>query len=246
MEQKKQISYFWLYNFLPIKIVKFLELIRFEKPIGFLLLMWPCWFALANFSITSLKWYVLFFLGSFFMRSVGCIINDYFDRFIDKEVDRTSKRPLASGDVSFLEAILVMVPLLLFSLIILMYFNTFAIIITLASLPLVIMYPLMKRITYWPQLFLGLTFSWGVLIVAAQFQEFISIDSILLYIGCVFWTLGYDTIYSYQDRKDDIKIKLKSTAILFNDKGKFFVIFFYLMFAIFLFFSTSLKLIESK
>ena len=180
------------------------------------------------------------------MRSVGCIINDYFDRFIDKEVDRTSKRPLASGDVSFLEAILVMVPLLLFSLIILMYFNTFAIIITLASLPLVIMYPLMKRITYWPQLFLGLTFSWGVLIVAAQFQEFISIDSILLYIGCVFWTLGYDTIYSYQDRKDDIKIKLKSTAILFNDKGKFFVIFFYLMFAIFLFFSTSLKLIESK
>jgi len=230
MKQKKIISHFWLYNLLPYKIVKFFELIRFEKPIGFLLLMWPCWFALAQLSIINFKWYLLFFLGSFFMRGVGCIINDYFDRFIDQKVKRTSKRPIASGTISIERSFLLMLIFLIISFIILLNFNYKSIILAILSLPLIVLYPLMKRFTYWPQIFLGLIFNWGILIVSMQFKEVISLEAILLYIGCIFWTLGYDTIYAYQDRGDDIKIKLKSTAILFRNKGKLFVMVFYSLF----------------
>ncbi len=230
MRQKKQISYFWLYNILPEKISSLLQLIRFEKPIGFFLLMWPCWFALALFSVKEIKWYILFFFGSFFMRSAGCIINDYFDRFIDIKIERTSKRPLTSGAINSLEAFLFMVLLLFFSLLILINFNIMAIIVSLASLPLILIYPLMKRFTNWPQLILGVTFSWGIFISAAQFQHIYSLETLILYLGCIFWTLGYDTIYAYQDRMDDIKINLKSTAILFGNNGKYLVMIFYSLF----------------
>ena len=235
MKQNKFNSKFWLYNILPKKIVYCLELIRFEKPIGFLLLMWPCWFTLALFSNNNIKLYIFFFIGSFCMRSAGCIINDYIDRSIDKKVDRTSRRPLAMGNLKLIDISILISILLVISLIIIMQFNFIAIIVGLSSIPLIIMYPLMKRFTYWPQLFLGITFSWGVLIASAQSIETISLQAILLYIGCVFWTLGYDTIYAYQDREDDIKIDLKSTAILFGNSGKIFVMLFYFLFILFIF-----------
>lgn len=218
---------------IPSKINSFLNLIRFNKPIGFLLLMWPCWFALAilldNLS-KHIKWFVFFALGAFLMRSAGCIINDLIDINIDKNVKRTASRPLASGKISIIEAIILLVILLFISLIILMQFNYLSILLGLLSIPLIILYPYMKRITYWPQLLLGITFNWGVLIVSVQFYNQLSITSIILYVGCIFWTLGYDTIYAYQDREEDIKNNIKSTAVLFNNNGKIIVKVFYLVF----------------
>ena len=220
-------------NFIPNKIKSFLDLIRFDKPIGFLLLMWPCWFALAILPINPLdniKWYILFIIGSFLMRSAGCIVNDIVDIKLDERVNRTSQRPLVTQSINISEAIIFLAFLLIFSLLILIQFNLNAIIITLFSMPLIIIYPYMKRLTYWPQLILGIVFNWGVLIVSMQFNNYLSISFILLFFGCIFWTLGYDTIYSYQDREDDIKNDIKSTAVLFADKGKKYVLLFYIIF----------------
>jgi len=213
------------------KISNYLELIRFSKPIGFLLLMWPCWFGLSllNLEIEILiSWLIIFLLGSFFMRSAGCIINDIVDRDFDKSVERTKLRPLASNRISIVEAVLLLCSFLLLSLIILLQFNLYSIILGLISIPFVILYPFMKRITFWPQVFLGITFSWGALIVSTQFNQSITFQFGLLYIACIFWTLGYDTIYAYQDKKDDIKQNIKSTAVLFGDNGKWLVIICYL------------------
>ena len=220
---------------LPSKIKSFLDLIRFNRPTGFTLLMWPCWFGLASLSInqlTLLKWYILFLFGSFLMRSAGCIINDIIDINLDKDIERTSQRPLVTKKISIIEAIILLIVLLLFSLLILLQFNTKTIILALLSVPLIIIYPIMKRITYWPQLALGIIFNWGVLIVSMQFNNYISISFIILYIGCIFWTLAYDTIYAYQDREDDIKNNIKSTAVLFNQHGKYFILGFYTVFLI--------------
>ena len=244
MKQEKSFSQFRLYSLIPEKIVLYLQLIRFESPIGFLLLVWPCWFTLAMFSITDIKLYIFFFLGSFFMRSAGCIINDYVDRYIDRSVERTSNRPLAKGSINLFKVFILLIALLFFSLIILLQFNSTAIVVALASIPLIIIYPLMKRYTYWPQLFLGIIFNWGILVASAQITESIPIQAVLLYIACIFWTLGYDTIYAYQDRKDDIKINLKSTAILFNHKGKFFVMLFYSLFVSFIIIAQNIYNIE--
>ena len=178
------------------------------------------------------------------MRSAGCIINDYFDRFIDKSVERTSNRPLAKGSIDLFKVFILLITLLFFSLIILLQFNRIAIVVALMSIPLIIIYPLMKRYTYWPQLFLGIIFNWGILVASAQITESIPIQAVLLYIACIFWTLGYDTIYAYQDRKDDIKINLKSTAILFNHKGKFFVMLFYSLFVSFIIIAQNIYNIE--
>ena len=213
------------------KISNYLELIRFSKPIGFLLLMWPCWFGLSllNLEIEILiSWLIIFLLGSFFMRSAGCIINDIIDRDFDKSVERTKLRPLASNRISIVEAVLLLCSFLLLSLIILLQFNLYSIILGLISIPFVILYPFMKRITFWPQVFLGITFSWGALIVSTQFNQSITFQFGLLYIACIFWTLGYDTIYAYQDKKDDIKQNIKSTAVLFGDNGKWLVSICYL------------------
>ena len=241
MGQEKLIRKFWLYNYLPSKIINLMELIRFEKPIGTLLLMWPCWYVLAISSYKQIKLYFLFIIGSFCMRSVGCIINDSFDRNIDKTIKRTSNRPLAAGKIKFYEAMILMVIFLLVSLLILLQFNFYAIIVALFSMPLVIIYPLMKRYTHWPQLILGITFSWGVLVASFELFGTISTKIILLYIACIFWTLGYDTIYAYQDRDDDIKANLNSTAILFGNKGKFFVMLFYSLFIFFIWIATNLN-----
>jgi len=223
-----------LNKIVPNKILLFFELIRFDKPIGFLLLMWPCWIALAaieyqsNFNML----YFYFFVGAFLMRSAGCIINDLIDINIDKNIIRTSNRPLTSKKILVHEALILLFILLLLAFLILLQFNFKTILIGLISLPLIILYPYMKRITYLPQLVLGLVFNWGVFIVSIEIYNKITPDLLLLYIGCVFWTLAYDTIYAYQDIQDDIKNKLKSTAILFGIKGRLFVKLFYLIFLI--------------
>ena len=218
---------------IPKKIAYMFELIRVNKPIGFMLLMWPSWFGLANLDqpINELiKWYIYFFLGSFFMRSAGCIINDLIDIKIDKKIERTSLRPLASGKIKIFESLILLSLLLLISFLILMQFNFRAILLGAASIPIILLYPFLKRFTYWPQLGLGIVFNWGVFIVAIEFFDQIPFEYFFLYLGCVFWTLAYDTIYAYQDREDDIKINIKSTAVLLGNQGKTYVKIFYSLF----------------
>ena len=212
------------------KITSYLDLIRFYKPIGFLLLMWPCWFSLSLMKLEInllLSWLIIFLMGSFFMRSAGCIINDMVDKEIDKKVYRTALRPLASGNISLTEASILLFILLSLSLLILLQFKFFTMIIGLLSIPFVILYPFAKRFTHFPQIILGLIFSWGILIVAYEFNQKINLNHIVLYVACVFWTIGYDTIYAYQDKVDDIKNSIKSTAVFFDQNGKFFVFICY-------------------
>ena len=212
------------------KITSYLDLIRLYKPIGFLLLMWPCWFSLSLIKLEInllLSWLIIFLIGSFFMRSAGCIINDMVDKEIDKNVYRTASRPLASGNISLTEASILLFILLFLSLLILLQFKFFTMIIGLLSIPFVILYPFAKRFTHFPQIILGLIFSWGILIVAYEFNQKINLNHIVLYVACVFWTIGYDTIYAYQDKEDDIKNSIKSTAVFFDQNGKFFVFICY-------------------
>lgn len=217
-------------SFVFKKLTNYLHLIRFYKPIGFLLLMWPCYFSLTllelEFRILA-YWLIIFFFGSFFMRSAGCIINDIIDINIDRSVKRTESRPLASGNIKISESIILLLLFLLFSFFILLQFKLNTIILGILSLPFVIIYPYMKRITYLPQVFLGIVFSWGVLVVSMQFDQIFNLEFILLYFACVAWTLGYDTIYAYQDRNDDIKHNIKSTAVYFGKNGGLFVTFCY-------------------
>ena len=218
---------------IPKKLKLLFELIRFNKPIGFMLLMWPCWFSLALVEENIYQvyyWYIYLCVGSFLMRSAGCIINDLVDINLDGKVERTFKRPLASKKISIFESIFFLIILLVLAFLILTRFNLNAILFALFSIPLIIIYPFLKRYTYWPQLGLGIVFGWGVLIVSIQFVGKISFNSILLYVACIFWTLAYDTIYAYQDRLDDINSNIKSTAVLFNNMGKAYVLIFYNIF----------------
>ncbi len=197
-----------------MQLTEYLKLIRLHQPTGIFLLLWPClWgLALANGS-NNIQLFILFIVGSVVMRSAGCIINDIIDIEIDKKVERTKNRPLAKGTVSIKEATTLLVFLLSCALIIFMRLNMLAKIIALISLILVIAYPFMKRITYWPQLFLGFTFNIGVLIGYSQASGKLDLAAILLYLAGIFWTLGYDTIYGYQDIKYDLVIGVKSSAI---------------------------------
>ena len=213
----------------------FIELIRLKKPIGFMLLFWPCVWGLTiayNFQ-NSLNLYffyiVLFFLGSVLMRSAGCIVNDIFDRDFDKKVLRTKNRPIASERISIKIAILYSCILCLLALFVLLNFNHFTIILALGSMPLAFAYPLMKRFTYWPQLFLGITFNYGLILGWTAINNQIDLVPVIFYLGAIFWTLGYDTIYGYQDIKDDEIIGLKSTSIKFKDRAKKFLISCYLV-----------------
>src|SRR5210317_43998 len=213
----------------------FIELIRLKKPIGFMLLFWPCSWGLSvayNFE-NNLNLYffyiVLFFLGSVLMRSAGCIVNDIFDKDFDKKVLRTKNRPIASGKITVKVAILYSCILCLLALLVLLNFNYFTIILTLGSMPLAFTYPLMKRLTYWPQLFLGITFNYGLILGWTAVYGKIDFIPLIFYIGAIFWTLGYDTIYGYQDIKDDEIIGLKSTSIKFKNKAKQFLITCYLV-----------------
>ena len=194
-----------------------------------MLLFWPCAWGLTlayDFS-NNLNLYFfylfLFFLGSVFMRSAGCIVNDIFDKKFDKKVFRTKNRPLASEKISVKLATFYVLILCFLALIVLLNFNTFTIILAIASMPLAFTYPLMKRFTYWPQLFLGITFNYGLILGWTAIKNQIDIIPIIFYLGAIFWTLGYDTIYGYQDIKDDEIIGLKSTSIKFKGKERKFL-----------------------
>ena len=207
----------------------FIQLTRLNKPIGFLLLFWPCVWGLTLAYYFSgetnlyLKHMLLFFLGSVLMRSAGCIFNDIVDRDLDKKVQRTRERPIASGKVSVFEALIYIVFLCLVAFLILAQFNWLTIVLGISSMALAFAYPFMKRITYWPQLFLGLTFNWGIIMGWTSITNSISIEPIILYLSAIFWTLGYDTIYGLQDMHDDEIIGIKSTSIKFKNNVKVFV-----------------------
>jgi len=184
------------------------------------------WFVVNNYQF--IKYLILFFIGSIIMRSAGCVYNDIVDKNVDIKVQRTKKRLIASGKITINTAWLVISLLLIPAFIILFQFNNFSKILGLSSGLLIITYPFMKRITFWPQLFLGFTFNWGVLLGWSVFFENLTIETIVLYMAAIFWTLGYDTIYALQDRRDDLKIKIKSTAIKFGSDIKNFLFFCYI------------------
>ena len=215
----------------------FIELTRLKKPIGYMLLFWPCAWGLTigyDFSNNLNEYFfylTLFFLGSVFMRSAGCIVNDVLDRKFDKKVLRTKDRPIASGKISVNLGLIYAAILCLLAFLVLINFNYFTIIIALLSMPLAFTYPLMKRYTYWPQLFLGVTFNYGLILGWTSVDAKIVLIPIIFYFGAIFWTLGYDTIYGFQDIRDDEIIGLKSTAIKFKDNPYTFL---YLCYSIFI------------
>ena len=218
------------------QLILFIELIRLKKPIGFMLLFWPCAWGLTiayDFEESFDKYIfylVLFFLGSVLMRSAGCIINDIFDRDIDKKVTRTKERPIASGQISVKTGLFYSAFLCLLALMVLLNFSKLTIIVALGSMPLAFLYPLIKRYTYWPQLFLGFTFNYGLILGWICIKNNLDITPVVFYLGAIFWTLGFDTIYGFQDMKDDEIIGIKSTSIKFKKNPKNFLSLCYLIF----------------
>ena len=216
----------------------FIELTRLNKPIGFMLLFWPCSWGLAyahstNQDINLFIYYlILFFFGSVLMRSAGCIINDIVDKDFDKKVKRTKTRPITSGKISVKKSFFYVIILCSLAFLILVQFNFLTILLGLGSMLLAFTYPFMKRITYWPQLFLGITFNWGIIMAWTAINNNISLEIIVLYLSAIFWTLGYDTIYGAQDMSDDEIIGLKSTSIKFKKNIRLFVSIAYLTFVI--------------
>ena len=198
-----------------------LDLIRLRSSSGTMLLFLPCAFGTVINATRSndLLYLILFLVGSFVMRSAGCVINDVFDAKFDREVERTKNRPIAVGKISIKNALIVFLILSACGLWVLLQLSNLAIVLGLLSIPLLMVYPLMKRYTYMPQLFLGLTFNIGVLIAAAAIKNEIHLHDVVLYIGCVFWTLGYDTVYAFMDYKDDLKVGVKSMAIKLKDRN---------------------------
>ena len=216
----------------------FIELTRLKSPTGYMLLFWPCAWGLTiayDFS-NNINIYIfyllLFFLGSILMRSAGCIINDIVDRNFDQKVIRTKNRPIASGKISIKLALIYSLILCLIAFLILVNFNFLTIVLAICSMPLAFSYPLMKRYTYWPQLFLGITFNYGLILGWTSVNENLNIIPIIFYIGAIFWTLGYDTIYGFQDIKDDEIIGVKSTSIKFKNNPILFLFICYAIFTI--------------
>ena len=203
-----------------------------------MLLFWPCLWGLTiayNFNSELEKFYfysLLFLLGSMLMRSAGCIVNDIVDKNFDKKVERTKDRPIASGKVSVKLAVIYSFVLCGLAFLVLINFNKLTILMALLSMPLAFTYPLMKRFTYWPQLFLGITFNYGLVLAWISINNSINLVPIIFYFGAIFWTLGYDTIYGYQDIKDDEIIGVKSTSIKFKSNPKKFISLCYLVFFI--------------
>ena len=230
----------WVYRMLPRAAWPYAQLARWDRPIGWWLLLWPCWWSTAlaavayarpGDSLASLlpsPWFlVLFLVGAIAMRGAGCTYNDIVDEDIDAQVDRTRSRPLPSGQVSGRQAWIFLVAQALLGLVVLLQFNSFAILLGIASLAIVAAYPFMKRFTNWPQFVLGLAFSWGALMGWAA--EFADIDgpAILLYAGSILWVIGYDTIYAHQDKEDDALVGVKSTARYFGDNTKSWLVGLY-------------------
>ena len=211
----------------------YLRLARADRPVGAWLLLFPCWWsqALAELSLgrpyPNLWYALLFAIGAFVMRGAGCVYNDIVDRDYDAGVARTRNRPIPSGQVTVTAAKVFMVALGLIGLAVLLQFNGFAVVLGIASLGLVAIYPFMKRFTYWPQLVLGLTFKWGALMGWAAVTGRSRWPPLLLYAGCILWTIGYDTIYAHQDKEDDEVLGLKSTALRFGEATKPWLVAFY-------------------
>lgn len=228
----------WVYRILPRPLWPYAQLARWDRPIGWQLLMWPCFWsaslaanaavATGGFSWGTLLWHlVLFFIGSVAMRGAGCTYNDLADHKIDTAVARTRSRPLPSGRVSRGQAKVFIVLQALAGLVVLLQFNSFAIATGMFSLFFVAIYPFAKRFTNWPQFFLGLAFSWGALMGwAGQFGS-IAWPAVLLYVGSIAWTIGYDTIYAHQDKEDDTAVGIGSTALLFGENTHRWLVFLY-------------------
>ena len=216
--------------------ILFLDLIRLKKPIGIMLLFWPCLWGLTlandftNNNLQYIIYFIYFFLGSVLMRSAGCIVNDILDKKYDIMVERTKHRPIASGKISVNLSLIYVTVLCSFAFLILIQFNYTTILLGLASMPFAFSYPLMKRYTYWPQLFLGFTFNYGLIVAWFSIKPEFSYIPIIFYIGAIFWTLAYDTIYGFQDIKDDEIIGVKSTSIKFKKNPKLLIFICYLIF----------------
>src|SRR5205823_9124774 len=216
----------WVDTHAPSWSRPYLRLSRFDRPIGSWLLLMPCWWSAAlaagmahDVSRLPLT-IILFFIGAFVMRGAGCTWNDITDRDLDAKVERTRSRPLPSGQVSAKQALAFLVAQALIGLVVLLQFNRFAILTGIASLVIVAIYPFMKRVTWWPQIVLGLAFSWGALMGFAVIFARIDLVALVLYAGSIAWVIGYDTIYAHQDAEDDALIGVKSTALLFGEKTK--------------------------
>lgn len=216
----------WVERYCPPALLPYAQLMRLERPIGWWLLLLPCWWGLALGQIAagggapSLWHAALFLVGAIIMRGAGCVLNDMADKDFDAAVERTRQRPLASGRVSRQQAFIFMTLLSLVGLVILLQFNWYTVVLGAVSLLIVAVYPFMKRITYWPQFVLGLAFNWGALLGWTAIHASLSTAPLALYLGGIFWTLAYDTIYAHQDKEDDILIGIKSTALLFGENTR--------------------------
>jgi 4-hydroxybenzoate polyprenyltransferase len=212
----------WVDRAAPLGIRPYLRLARLDRPIGSWLLLMPCWWSAGLAAVAAQQaipnpWHVaLFFIGAFAMRGAGCTWNDIVDRDIDARVERTRSRPIPSGQVTVVQAAAFLVVQALLGLLVLLQFNRFTIWLGIASLAVVVVYPFMKRITYWPQIVLGLAFSWGALMGWPAVFGRLDLSALVLYAGAIAWVIGYDTIYAHQDREEDALIGLKSTALLFG------------------------------
>ena len=221
------------------KLNLFIELTRLKKPIGYMLLFWPwLWGLTIAYDFTGellnfYKYLIFFLAGAILMRSAGCIINDISDKNFDKKVERTKFRPIASGKISIKLALFYASTLCLLALLILINFNFFTIVLAICSMPLAFTYPLIKRFTHWPQLYLGITFNYGIILGWTSINPEIDIKPLIFYFGAIFWTLGYDTIYGFQDIKDDEIIGVKSTSILFKNNSKMFLNIVFFLFVVF-------------
>ena len=229
----------WIDSFFPKWTVPYLRLSRADRPTGTWLLLIPCWWGILlsaneknNFGLFMSDLWLLIActMGAFLMRGAGCTWNDILDKDFDKLVERTRSRPIPSKQITVLKALIWMIIQALLALIILLTFNIFSILIAISSIILVAIYPLSKRFTWWPQLFLGLTFNWGVLVGYSASKGVLSLAALTLYIAGISWTLFYDTIYALQDIKDDTAIGVKSTARLFGESIKIWLIIFLLTF----------------
>ena len=222
----------WVDGLAPTWTRPYLRLARLDRPIGSWLLLMPCWWSVGlagmkTSAFPSLWHIVLFFIGAFAMRGAGCTWNDLVDRNLDARVERTRSRPIPSGQVSAANATLFMLAQALVGLAVLLQFNHFTVYVGLASLSVIVVYPFMKRITYWPQIVLGLAFSWGALMGWPAAFGRLDLPALLLYAGSIAWVIGYDTIYAHQDREDDLLIGIKSTALLFGERTRPMLASFY-------------------
>jgi 4-hydroxybenzoate polyprenyltransferase len=222
----------WVDGHAPAVARPYLRLARLDRPIGSWLLLIPCWWSLGLAAMHADElprlWHVvLFFIGAFAMRGAGCTWNDLVDRELDAKVERTRSRPIPSGQVTARNAAIFMVAQGLVGLFVLLQFNRFTVLCGFASLGVAAIYPFMKRVTYWPQIVLGLAFSWGALMGWPATFGRLDAPAIVLYAGAILWVIAYDTIYAHQDREDDLMIGIKSTALLFQDRTRPMLAIFY-------------------